>query len=187
VLIHPAFNEPHPALEPYYLQNVAGNPLETTITAERLICAGALSRHPGLRLILLHGGGYLPYQAGRLAHACGVRPEIAVTADDVRRAFGQLYFDTITHDVAALRFLAERVGVDHVLLGTDLPFDMAMRDPAGTLAGAFEDAAFTKVCSSNAARLFGLRPAAAGPAQAAPAPEGVNDKISNASNAVEPG
>jgi aminocarboxymuconate-semialdehyde decarboxylase len=168
VLIHPAFNEPHAALEPYYLQNVIGNPLETTITAERLICAGVLSRHRRLRLVLLHGGGYLPYQAGRLAHACGVRPEIGVTADEVKQAFGQLYFDTITHDLTALRFLADRVGVDHVLLGTDLPFDMAMQEPAATLAAAFSEPALTDVGSANAARLFGMEAAPAAPGQQEP-------------------
>lgn len=168
VLIHPGFNQPHPALEPYYLQNVIGNPLETTVMVERLICAGVLDRHPGLRLVLLHGGGYLPYQAGRLAHACGVRPEIGVTADDVRRAFRQLYFDTITHDVTALAFLAQRVGADHVLLGTDLPFDMALRDPAGPLTEALGEAALATVGSANAASLFGLGQLGTAAAQAAP-------------------
>ncbi|MBO0820559.1 MAG: amidohydrolase family protein [Nocardiopsaceae bacterium] len=130
VLMHPAFNEPHAGLDPYYLQNVIGNPLETTVAVERMICAGVFSRHPGLRLVVLHGGGYLPYQAGRLAHASGVRPEIPITASEVSRALRQLYFDTITHDDAALAYLAARAGADHVVLGTDLPFDMALRDPA---------------------------------------------------------
>ena len=156
VLVHPAFNEPHAGLEPYYLQNVIGNPLETTVMVERLICAGTLSRHPGLRLVLMHGGGFLPYQAGRLAHASGVRPEITIQAGDVRRAFGQLHFDTITHDPAALRFLAERVGADHVVLGTDLPFDMALDDPAAVLADAFDEPLRNTIGSVNAARLFGL-------------------------------
>ncbi len=156
MLVHPAFNEPHAALEPFYLQNVIGNPLETTVMVERLICAGVFARHPGLRLVLLHGGGYLPYQAGRLAHACGVRPEIPIQAGDVWRAFGQLYFDTITHDAAALRFLAQRVGTDHVLLGTDLPFDMAIQDPRAVLAGAFDEPARGQIGAANAARLFGL-------------------------------
>jgi len=113
-------------------------------------------RHPELRLVLMHGGGYLPQAAGRLAHASGVRPEITIQASDVWRAFGQLYFDTITHDVAALRFLAERVGADHVVLGTDLPFDMAMADPAAALAEAFDAGMREQIGSANAAKLFGL-------------------------------
>ncbi len=156
VLVHPAFNEPHAALEPYYLQNVIGNPLETTIMVERMICAGVFVRHPGLRLVVLHGGGYLPYQAGRLAHACGVRPEISISAADVWQAFGQLYFDTITHDVPALRYLAERVGIDHVLLGTDLPFDMALQEPTAVLAEAFDEPDRSLIEWANAARLFAL-------------------------------
>ena len=74
-----------------------------------------------------------------MAHASGVRPEIPVTAADVWRAFGQMYFDTITHDVAALRYLVQRVGADHVLLGTDLPFDMALAEPDEVLAEAFDE------------------------------------------------
>jgi aminocarboxymuconate-semialdehyde decarboxylase len=161
VLMHPAFNEPHGALEPYYLQNVIGNPLETTVAVERMICAGLLARHPELQLLILHGGGYVPYQAGRLAHASGVRPEIPVTAADVWRAFGQLYFDTITHDLAALQYLVQRVGTDHVLLGTDLPFDMALPEPAALLARGFDEAVRQQVGARNAARLFGIDDAAA--------------------------
>jgi aminocarboxymuconate-semialdehyde decarboxylase len=156
VLMHPAFNEPHAALEPYYLQNVIGNPLETTVAVERMICAGVFARHQELALVILHGGGYVPYQAGRLAHACGVRPEIPVDAAEVWRAFSQLYFDTITHDKAALEYLVERVGADHVVLGTDLPFDMALRQPAALLAEAFGEAVRQQIGSHNPSRLFGL-------------------------------
>jgi len=157
VLVHPAFNEFYAALEPYYLQNVIGIPLETTVMVERMMCAGVLSRHPGVRLILLHGGGFVPYQVWRLAHASGVRPEISIDADEVRRAFGQLYFDTITHDVEALQYLAARVGIDHVMLGTDLPYDMATPTPMETLREAFDGAALQKVCCDNAAKVFDLQ------------------------------
>lgn len=158
VLMHPAFNTEHAGLDPYYLQNVIGNQLETTVAVERMICAGVFARHPGLRLVVLHGGGYLPYQAGRLAHACGVRPEIPVTAADVRSAFAQLYFDTITHDDAALAYLAERAGADHVVLGTDLPFDMALREPAAVLERVFsgDDDVRARIGARNPAALFGL-------------------------------
>ncbi len=124
-----------------------------------MICAGVFARHPGLALLVLHGGGYLPYQAGRLSHACGVRPEIPIAAPEVSRAFSQLYFDTITHDLTALKYLVERVGADHVMLGTDLPFDMAQREPATVLAQAFGEQVRQQVGEQNARRLFQISPA----------------------------
>ena len=156
VLIHPAFNCYHPALDQWYLQNAIGNPLETTITVERLICAGVLARHPQVRLLLMHGGGFLPYQTGRLVHARSVRPELAAAPVNAWEFFGRLYFDTITHDAAALRYLVERVGLDHVVLGTDLPFDMALATPVATLADALTEAQVEAVADTNPRRLFGL-------------------------------
>jgi aminocarboxymuconate-semialdehyde decarboxylase len=156
VLMHPAFNTEHAGLNSYYLQNVIGNPLETTVAVERMICAGVFARHPRLALVVVHGGGYLPYQAGRLAHASGVRSEIPVSAPEIWRAFSQLYFDTITHDLAALKYLAERVGAEHVVLGTDLPLDMALREPAAVLAQGFDEEAQVRIGARNPLRLFGL-------------------------------
>jgi aminocarboxymuconate-semialdehyde decarboxylase len=156
VLIHPAFNCPHPALDQWYLQNAIGNPLETTIAVERLICAGVLARHPRVRLLLMHGGGFLPYQTGRLVHARSVRPELADAPVNAWEFFGQLYFDTITHDAQALRYLVERAGLDHVVLGTDLPFDMALAAPQAALAEALTEAQIQAVAVTNPRRLFGL-------------------------------
>ncbi len=156
VLIHPAFNCPHPALDQWYLQNVIGNPLETTIVVERLICSGVLGRYPRVRLVLMHGGGFLPYQTGRLRHARGVRPELAAAPADAWSFFGRLYFDTITHDAQALRYLVDRVGLGQVVLGTDLPFDMALASPVTTLAEALTDEQVQAVAVVNPRRLFGL-------------------------------
>jgi aminocarboxymuconate-semialdehyde decarboxylase len=156
VLIHPAFNCSHPALEQWYLQNAIGNPLETTIVVERLICSGMLGRYPGVRLVLMHGGGFLPYQTGRLVHARSVRPELADSPADAWSLFGQLFFDTITHDAQALRYLVERVGLDHVVLGTDLPFDMALASPVATLTEALDTEQVQAVAADNPRRLFGL-------------------------------
>ena len=156
VLVHPAFNCSHPALGEWYLQNAIGNPLETTIVVERLICAGVLDRYPRVRLVLMHGGGFLPYQTGRLVHARRVRPELADTPADAWSFFGQLYFDTITHDAQALRYLVERVGVDHVVLGTDLPFDMALSAPVATLTEALDEDQIQAVAVRTPRALFDL-------------------------------
>jgi aminocarboxymuconate-semialdehyde decarboxylase len=156
VLVHPAFNEAHSALEKYYLQNVIGNPLETTILTERLICAGVLERHRDLRVILLHGGGFIPYQLGRLRHARTVRPELAGSPEDPFDFLPQLYFDTITHDDQALAYLVSRVGSSQVLLGTDLPYDMAMQEPVTTLRRVLGDELTEVIGSENPGRLFGF-------------------------------
>lgn len=163
VLIHPAFNEPHGSLSAYYFQNVIGNPLETTLTVERLIAAGTFDRHPSLRLILVHAGGYLPYQLGRLRHAITVRPELAhLDGADPWRYLDNLMFDTITHDEQALSYLVSRVGAARVLLGTDMPFDMGMPQGACTARTALAEADREAVLSGNAIRAFGLEAALSG-------------------------
>jgi aminocarboxymuconate-semialdehyde decarboxylase len=157
VLIHPAYNGSHAGLERFYLDNVIGNMLETTIAAERLICAGVLDRHSELRLLLVHSGGYFPYQAGRLRHARQVRPELSDAPVDPWLYLDRLWFDTITHDAAALRYLVERVGDDRVVFGTDLPFDMAPATPLDDVREALPDETFVAVTERNAERLFSLR------------------------------
>jgi aminocarboxymuconate-semialdehyde decarboxylase len=137
VMLHPAYNNPHPGLEGYHLQNAIGNQLETTIAAERLMVTGVLDRFPRLRVLLVHAGGYVPWQAGRLRHAATVRTELADAPPDPWRYLGwQLFVDTITHDEAALRYLVDRVGADAVVMGTDLPFDMAPPAPAAAAVEA---------------------------------------------------
>jgi aminocarboxymuconate-semialdehyde decarboxylase len=156
LMLHPAYNHPHPGLEGYHLQNAIGNQLETTIAAERLIVTGVLDRHPGLRLLLVHAGGYMPWQAGRLRHAATVRAELGDSPTDPYAYFGRIFVDTITHDAATLRFLVDRVGSDSVAMGTDLPFDMATPDPVAALEGALDDETARRIMEETPARVFGL-------------------------------
>jgi aminocarboxymuconate-semialdehyde decarboxylase len=117
----------------YYLQNFIGQPLESTIAMGYLIFSGVLERHPGLRFGWVHGGGFLPYQIGRWDHGWGVRPEAVKVIDQTPPSvyFKRMWFDSLTHDPLALDFLGRRVGWDHVVLGSDYPFDMASADPVG--------------------------------------------------------
>jgi aminocarboxymuconate-semialdehyde decarboxylase len=156
VLIHPAYNEVSKPLNDYYFQNAIGNMLETTIAVERLICSGLLDRHPKIRIELVHSGGYFPYQAGRLRHARTVRPELSESPADPWAYIGQLVFDTITHDRVALEYLVRRVGADNVVMGTDLPFDMATPRPMEDLMAAVDASTAKKIAESNPARLFGF-------------------------------
>jgi aminocarboxymuconate-semialdehyde decarboxylase len=156
LMLHPAYNNPHPGLEGYHLQNVIGNQLETTIAAERLIVTGALERHPRLRLLLVHAGGYMPWQAGRLRHAATVRHELADSPSSPGAYSGRIVVDTITHDAAALAYLVERVSADNVALGTDLPFDMATPEPVTALEDAVGEGTARRIMEETPVRLFGL-------------------------------
>jgi len=155
VFVHPAYNDQHPALQSWYLQNVIGNPLETTIAVERLMCSGVLDEHPGIKVVAVHGGGFIPYQLDRLGHASAVRPEFAARVD-TERLLSHFFFDTVVHGAAGLRFLAERVTLDRLVLGTDMPFDMAVAKPLELLRNALGESAADVVADTNPRRLFGL-------------------------------
>jgi aminocarboxymuconate-semialdehyde decarboxylase len=154
VMLHPAFNEVNRGLSDFYFQNVIGNQLETTIAIERLIAAGVLDRHPNVRVVLVHAGGYFPFQAGRLRHARTVRPELENSPADPWSFFGQVVVDTITHDPATLRHLIDRVGVDNVVMGTDLPFDMATPQPMTMLEEVADEATVRAITETNPLRLY---------------------------------
>jgi aminocarboxymuconate-semialdehyde decarboxylase len=122
-------------LDCYYLTNLIGNPLETTIMVANLMFSGALDELAGLKVLLAHGGGFVPYQIGRFVHGHKVRPETrALSASSPNELLRRFYFDTITHDPQALRYLVELVGAERIVLGTDSPFDMGDETPRATLS-----------------------------------------------------
>jgi aminocarboxymuconate-semialdehyde decarboxylase len=91
--------------------------------------------------MLAHGGGYLPYQAGRLDHGNAVRPELGICAQVPTEYLPRFLYDTIVFDPAALRFLIDKVGADRVLYGSDEPFDMSGGPVERQLAGVELDPA----------------------------------------------
>jgi aminocarboxymuconate-semialdehyde decarboxylase len=138
VLVHPTTRGFAGGLpDEHYLWNLVGNPLETTIAAAHLIVTGTMARHPGLRVMLAHGGGAIVSLAGRIRHGQqAVAAAGPVPADAADALVGRFLFDTVTHDPRLLRALVEAVGSDRVLLGSDYPFDMADPDPVATVRGA---------------------------------------------------
>jgi aminocarboxymuconate-semialdehyde decarboxylase len=156
VMLHPINNAPYPGLADWYFQNVIGNPLETMIAGCRLICSGLLDRFPSIQILLVHGGGHLPYQLGRLRHAISVRKELAGVPPDPWVYAKRMKFDSLTHDAQALAYLVGRVGADNVFVGTDLPFDMASPKPTATLRAAVGEATAKQIAETNAAARFGL-------------------------------
>jgi aminocarboxymuconate-semialdehyde decarboxylase len=156
VFIHPVEGGGRAELRDYYLWNVIGNPLETSIAAGHLILSGVMETYPRLKILLAHGGGALPYLRGRLDRGFKMRPEInQVIPQPPSEYLKHFYFDTIVHDPAVLRGLVEFAGPDHVLLGSDYPFDMGDERPAEIVRAAELGAeAEAKILGGNAARLF---------------------------------
>ncbi len=161
VMLHPAYQHPHPGFDAFHLTNVIGNMLETTIAIERLILAGVLDRHPGVTVLIVHSGGYVAYQQGRLRHARQVRSYPESTPRDPAAYFGRVKFDCLTHDRQALEFLVAKVGADNVLMGTDLPCDMATPEPWTELVAATDYETACRIAGENVAEVFGLPQVAA--------------------------
>jgi aminocarboxymuconate-semialdehyde decarboxylase len=158
VVLHPHGFSHAERMDSYYMANVVGLPLESTIAVSRLILSGTLERHPRLKLVVVHGGGYLPYYIARSDHAWEQRPETRQhTSRRPSEYLRQVHFDTTTHTADAVALLAARYGADHVMLGTDYPFDMGETDPVSLIADADLDAADAElVLGGNLTRLIGM-------------------------------
>ncbi len=136
VFVHPWGCSLGERLDRYYLSNVVGNPVETTVALSHLIFSGLFDRHPGVRIVAAHGGGYLPVYLGRSDHAWRVRPEAQRPAEPPSAYVRRMWFDSLVYTPLALRQLVDAVGADRVVLGSDYPFDMGVTDPVDRLAGA---------------------------------------------------
>lgn len=158
VFIHPAAVRASALLSRYHLRNLVGNPLETTVAVASLVFGGVLDRHPELAVCLAHGGGYVCWGAGRLDHGSRVRAEAAVRSMP-SQYLRRLYFDSLTHDERALRYLIDKVGIERVVLGTDDPADMAQDDPVTWLEGCSSILPEERraILGANLSRLLGDR------------------------------
>ena len=146
-----------PALDGYYLWNTVGNPLETAIAAAHMAVAGVLERHPRLKVLLAHGGGALPTVRGRLRRAFAVRPEArARSLAGPDAALRRFYYDTVTHDRDLLAGLVAYAGPEHVLLGSDRPFDMGTDDPVAEVRALALAEGEGLILGGNAARMLGV-------------------------------
>jgi aminocarboxymuconate-semialdehyde decarboxylase len=155
LLVHPVKVAGIDRQRAYYLQNFIGNPLDTTIAAACLVFGGVLERFPGLKIVLSHGGGFVPYQAARWIHGWAERHEAQVHAKaGIGASLDRLYFDAILHDGAPLQYLVDWAGSSRVMLGSDYPFDMGQYDLIGVIDDLrLTDAARRDVLARTAERL----------------------------------
>lgn len=156
LFLHPLGFTHGERLRDHYLNNLLGNPIDSTIAVAHLIFDGVLEQLPGLKLCVAHGGGYAATYWGRLDHAWRARSDCRQhISRPPSHYLRRLYFDTLVFDKAQLRFLIETHGADHLCLGTDYPFDMSEPDPLGFHA-ELPESDRDKVLGATAASLLGL-------------------------------
>jgi aminocarboxymuconate-semialdehyde decarboxylase len=159
VMVHPAGFTEARRFGRYYFNNVIGNPFDTTMALHYLIFDGVLERHPNLKLIAVHGGGYLPAYSGRIDHAWGARSDSRGGLPQAPSTYlKRIYVDTIVFTPHQLEALIKLLGPDKILLGTDYPYDMGEYDPIGHLASVegLDAATIAGIAGGNARRLFDI-------------------------------
>ena len=138
IFLHPTSAVSSERFGLYGVHVLVGWPFETTLAVTRLIFEGVLERHPGLKLILSHGGGNLVFLRGRLDSAYNAkgweanpyyRKNIARPPTEY---LDRLYYDTCALSIESNRFVIDTMGADRVMFGTDYPFDIG--DPEGNRA-----------------------------------------------------
>lgn len=158
VVIHPNGFTHGERFTRHYFNNVVGNPLETTLALHYLIFDGVLERHPKLKLLAVHGGGYLAAYSGRIDHAWGARSDSHGSLPHAPTTYlRRVYFDTVVFTPHQLQELVRLFGVDKIVMGTDYPFDMADYDPIGHVMGCdFDAATVSAICGGTSRKLLGI-------------------------------
>lgn len=158
VILHPFLLEAVERFGRHYLHNLVGYPFETTLAAGSLILGGTLDRFPSLQVVLVHGGGFLPYHVGRFDRGHVVRPEIRADGAALPSSYlRRFHYDTLVQFAPALAYLVKLVGADRVLLGSDHPFWLGDPEPLRIVREAgLPSEAEGAILGDNAARLFRL-------------------------------
>jgi aminocarboxymuconate-semialdehyde decarboxylase len=161
IFLHPSgFTEPQ-RLKQHFLTNVIGNPLDTTVALAHIVFGGVLERHPGLKFVAAHGGGYMGHYPARMDHAYKVRPECH---DHITRPpsyyMKKIYYDTMVFSHEQLEHLVNLWGAGHVVIGTDYPYDMGYYKPVDFVnkTTSLTRAQKAAIIGGNAAKLLGLMP-----------------------------
>jgi aminocarboxymuconate-semialdehyde decarboxylase len=126
MIMHPEWVAGGDKMGAYGLRTVCGNPADTTLSVGYMIYSGVFDRFPNLKLALLHGGGFFPYHLGRFDN--GARGGTGSSSIPAKQPPSQylknLYFDNLVYRIETVEYLKRMVGAEHVMVGTDYPFDL---------------------------------------------------------------
>ena len=151
IFLHPMFVCGDDRIGQFDLVNGVGRLTDTTIAVSRLLFSGHLTRYPGVKLVLSHGGAALPFALGRLKRNYEIHRDYA----DPLAEFRRLYFDTVLFEPRALRFLCDVAGAEKIMLGSDHPFPIGDPEPVRIVdETALSSAERRAILGETAARLF---------------------------------
>lgn len=160
IFMHPLGYTQADRLTNHYFNNVIGNPLDTTLAVSHLIFDGVVARHPKIKFIAAHAGGFIAHYWARMDHAWRARPDCRTVIKRKPSSYlEKFYFDSIAFDPRMLGQLIERYGADHVMLGTDYPYDMGEENPRQLIAAVKGLSAEQRrqIEGLNAMRLFKIK------------------------------
>ena len=159
IVVHTSGHNHLDRLEDHNFLNIIGHPFEATLATAHLIFNGVMHRHPGLKIVIVHGGGYLPAYAGRIDHGWRAREDVSEGVPlQPSEYLKRFFFDTMVFESDQLKYLIDKFGADHIMLGTDYPYDMGDEDPLetiGKIEGLTQDQ-IDLISGGNAARLLGF-------------------------------
>jgi aminocarboxymuconate-semialdehyde decarboxylase len=157
IVLHPATHGFGGGITPDYLTFSLGRTLDTTITAAKLILEGLFDRHPNLKMVLVHGGGFLPYQAARIdnGYRSGAGRPVELKRDKPSDYLPMLYYDTVNMSPDSLRMMRNVAGAEHIMLGSDYVFSgtpQSLTEPVRE--AGLEPAEYQLICCGSARKLF---------------------------------
>src|SRR5262249_31119958 len=150
---HPNYVLGAERLSRYYLMNLLGNPVETAVALASLMFGGVFGRFPHIHFLAAHGGGVAPFVIGRWEHAARVRPELAHLLTSPPELLRHIYVDSIVHGAPELLYLIEKLGAEHIVLGSDFPFDMGVQDPVALFGASLAEDVRQQILAGHQALL----------------------------------
>jgi aminocarboxymuconate-semialdehyde decarboxylase len=153
IFIHPVFESGDDRVHDYGMANAIGRITDTLIAMSRLIYAGHVTRYAKAKIVAGIGGAALPYVIGRLRRNYALDTKLG----DPDAALAAMYYDTLVQDHRVLRYLADIVGADRIMMGSDMPFPIGDLAPLKIVAETkFSEAERVAINGGLAQRLFGL-------------------------------
>ena len=159
VVIHTNGHPARERLQEHNFVNILGHAFEATLAIANLIFSGVMDRYPNLKIVVVHGGGYLPAYAGRIDHAWRAREDVQADVPCEPGSYlEKFFFDSMVFEPDQLKFLMDKYGASQIMLGSDYPYDMGEEDPLGLLARVegITQHQIDLIAGGNAARLLGL-------------------------------